>query len=127
MPSATPSSTACRPRNFALRSRNSSASRSREKCARSISSFQDAPPGADPESILAIMAKDSGFAAIAAPRNDGKLSLSDRLSIRADVPRSRWRFEAADRFRNDMFRQPQHYAREIDRKRDGNQKHHIDR
>src|SRR5580692_3170695 len=46
---------------------------------------------------------------------------------RANIARSARVFETADRNRDDLLRQPQHHLRKIDRKRDRDQKHDIDR
>jgi hypothetical protein len=51
----------------------------------------------------------------------------ESLRIRTDIPRPRRRLETTHRLRDHLLRQPQHDLREVDRKRNGDEKYHIDR
>jgi hypothetical protein len=51
----------------------------------------------------------------------------EALRIRTDIPRPRRRLETTHRLRDHLLRQPQHDLREVDRKRNGDEEHHIDR
>ena len=79
-------------------------------------SSSSSTPSATPSSI-ACTRTISGSRSKSSPakqnrRRGGLASGRDDGSVGADIPRSGRRLEAADRFRNDMLRQPQHHASE---------------